>query len=500
LGGEFSTVHVLATQNITISGDAIFDGSVTTLQAGGDISIGAVVSVDDLVSTGGAITAASIAVESVDAMRDLTVQGGSLAANSVHAGGQLRLMDVSSISNRDSTSSGDINFTPGPFSLEVGSIVSSGESIPALTLNGGDAVSNIGNNNPGNGGFATINITNGNLTIGSGNDLAGITANGGMFSTSSTGGGNGGTINITTSGDFSLNNGSITATSGLLSGDDITPRGNGGTANVTAGGAINVASKIEVSSNDPAPTPAAPPHRRSKQGGNISLTSNKAGGDGRAVAINVTNSGQLLSLLNAAAPGPGGKVVIRATGESSDLNVKGRVQADRGTVDIRHTGPSGVVNLDGRVPTNATGTDGLPPSSGTLDIRADTVKVATLGTNGILKIGGGSISADTTMQLYSTGFNGEVQFIANVSLNGNSVKSIAGNAVTILNNVAVNVTGPAANVYVNSNGQGVPNANYTGSGGNGSTTGQFTGSRANNPQPFANRPPLDPVGGSPTGH
>ncbi|MFL6539916.1 MAG: hypothetical protein ACJ8HU_04080, partial [Chthoniobacterales bacterium] len=197
---------------------------------------------------------------------------------------------------------------------------------------------------------------------------------------------------------------------------------------------------------------------------------------------------------------PGGKVVIRATGPNSDINVKGRVQADRGTVDIRHTNTNGVVNLDGRVATNAAGTDGLPPPSGTLDIRADTVKVAALGTNGVLKIGGGSISADTTMQLYSTGFNGEVQFIANVSLNGNSVKSIAGNAVTILNNVAVNVTGPAANVYVNSNGQGVPNANYTGSGGNGSTTGQFTGSRANNPQPFANRPPLDPVGGSPTGH
>ena len=65
-------------------------------------------------------------------------------------------------------------------------------------------------------------------------------------------------------------------------------------------------------------------------------------------------------------------------------------------------------------------------------------------------------------------------FIGNVSLNGNSTKSIAGDSVTIRNGVLVTVTGPKASVYVNSQNN-VPKANYTGFGGNGNTTGTFGG-------------------------
>ncbi len=119
------------------------------------------------------------------------------------------------------------------------------------------------------------------------------------------------------------------------------------------------------------------------------------------------------------------------------------------------------------------------------------MKVAALGTNGLLTIGNGSISADTTLQLYATGFNGEVRFVGNAILSGNSVKSIAGNAVTINNGIFVFVGGPAASVYVNSTG-GIPNANYTGFGGNGTTTGTFNGSGANPPQPLSQAPPLGP--------
>ena len=95
-------------------------------------------------------------------------------------------------------------------------------------------------------------------------------------------------------------------------------------------------------------------------------------------------------------------------------------------------------------------------------MRGDVVEVAALGTNGLLTIGNGSISADSTLQLYATGFNGEVRFVGNAILSGNSVKSIAGNAVTINNGIFVFVGGPAASVYVNSTG-GIPNANYSGS-------------------------------------
>jgi len=176
-------------------------------------------------------------------------------------------------------------------------------------------------------------------------------------------------------------------------------------------------------------------------------------------------------LLDAAAPGPGGQITILASGANSDVNVSGRVQADRGGVDIRHTGDSGNVNL-----TNA-------------DVRADILKVAALGNNGTLNIGGGTLSADTTLKLYATGSNGSVNFIANVTLDGASQKIIAGNSVTIFNNVTVTIQGQnPASVFTN-------HANYTGFGGNGSRTGTFAGAGANNPQPLANAPPLGLPGG-----
>ena len=189
------------------------------------------------------------------------------------------------------------------------------------------------------------------------------------------------------------------------------------------------------------------------------------------MAINVGSSAQLLSLLDAAAPGPGGQITILASGANSDVNVSGRVQADRGAVDIRHTGDGGNINL-----TNA-------------DVRADIVKIAALGNNGTLNIGGGTLSADTTLKLYSTGSNGSVNFIADVTLSGASQKIIAGNSVTIFNNVTVTIQGQnPASVFTN-------HANYRGFGGNGSRTGTFAGVGANNPQPLANAPPLGPPGG-----
>ncbi|HEX8679528.1 MAG TPA: hypothetical protein VF683_06200, partial [Chthoniobacterales bacterium] len=136
-----------------------------------------------------------------------------------------------------------------------------------------------------------------------------------------------------------------------------------------------------------------------------------------------------------------------------------------------------------------------------LNVRGDVVKVATLGEAGVLNVGGGIISADSTLQLYSVGFSGEVRFIANVSLSGNGTKHIAGNAVTINNGVVVTINGPPANIYVNSTNN-VPNANYTGFGGNNRpNTGtfqrgdNFDAPAATTPQPFGNRPALDPVPG-----
>src|SRR5204862_5005682 len=132
---------------------------------------------------------------------------------------------------------------------------------------------------------------------------------------------------------------------------------------------------------------------------------------------------------------------ILATAANSRINVTGdpgsagapppdTIRADKGSVDIRNTGNFGTINLT------------------TAQISADTVKIGALGSNGTLSIGGGRINADTLLQLYATGSNGSVIFVSNVLLDGNSMKIIAGNTVTVQNNVDVEVGGPHADVYV----------------------------------------------------
>ena len=266
---------------------------------------------------------------------------------------------------------------------------------------------------------------------------------------------------MATTGDVVVGS-DIEASSGA-SGNDVVA-GKGGSVSLAAkSGAVTVNKRVRVSDK------AA--NRRSSAGGNITLKSGKTSG----VAINIANSGQLLALLDAAAPGPGGKIVIQAKAASgnSRMNINGKLEADKGLVDIRHSGDRGQINL-----TNA-------------NIRADVIKVAALGNNGALQIGGGTISADTILQLYAPIGNGQVVFVANATLSGAGSKYIAGDSVTINNDVVVNVTGPAASVFVNSTPGAVPvpKANYTGFGGNNTTTGTFSGSGANAPQPLRNAPP-----------
>jgi hypothetical protein len=325
---------------------------------------------------------------------------------------------------------------------------------------------NSENGTGGNG--RSLTFSKPNVTFGSGaREYHGASFNGGNGAPGANFlGGDGGSLAATaTTGDVIVNS-DIEASSGM-NGKDIIG-GKGGSVALTANaGQVAINNRVQVSHNSF--------NRRSGSGGSITLKSGKTSG----VAIKVNNSGQLLSLLDAAAPGPGGKVVIQATAPTgnSQVNISGKLQADRGTVDIRSSGASGQVNL-----TNA-------------EVHADTLKAAALGSNGVLQIGGGSLSADTTLQLYAPNGNGQVVFIGNVSLNGNSTKSIAGDSVTINNGVLVTVNGPKASVYVN-NLNNVPKANYTGFGGNGNTTGTFGGSGANPPQPLSRAPALGlPPGG-----
>jgi hypothetical protein len=125
---------------------------------------------------------------------------------------------------------------------------------------------------------------------------------------------------------------------------------------------------------------------------------------------------------------------------------------------------------------------------------ADILKAGVFGTNGVLNIGGGALSADTTLKLYAPGSNGQLNFVSDVTLGGNSLKILAANSVTIFDNVVVTIGGKApADVFTN-------HPNYTGFGGNGSTTGTFAGAGANRPRPLSDAPPFGPQAapGNPT--
>ncbi len=463
---------------VSQAGNITAGGNISA--AGGLFAFGA----PTIVTAGGSIFAPAITAGTLVAGTTITLDNtagsfsSGLTANSITAGGTLSLINTPAISPADRSSDGTIGNTFADFSLTVGSIISTGPTFPLLSSNGSDAINGSFSNNPGNGGNVAINLTAGGLTIGSTNALTGIQANGGMFLGSSTAGGDGGTIDITATGDVTLNNGDISATSGAFPAATVATRGAGGTVNITAAGAVTVDSKIEVSSN----VTQGSPVRRSARGGNISLTSTKPTA---GAAITVSNSGQLQALLDQAAPGPGGKITILASGNGgSSVNVHGTAIADRGTVDIRHTGANASVNLS-----DASGTNSV-------FLHGDVVKAGALGANGLLTVGRGTLSADDTLKLYGASANGEVRFVDNVTIGGQNFTIIAANTVTINNGRTVNVTGARADVFTGFNGQGIPNANYTGSGGNGSTTGAFGGAGANNPQPIGNAPPFDgPPGG-----
>ena len=101
-------------------------------------------------------------------------------------------------------------------------------------------------------------------------------------------------------------------------------------------------------------------------------------------------------------------------------------------------------------------------------VHADVLKVGALGTNGVLTIGGGTLSADTSLKLYASSSSGMIDFVANCTLTGAGAKIIAANTVQVENGVTVLIGGAhPADIYTNF-------ANYSSTnGGNNMRTGSF---------------------------
>lgn len=249
-------------------------------------------------------------------------------------------------------------------------------------------------------------------------------------------GGDGGTFNVITQNDVTIAAGKgIYATTGANA-NGVASGGNGGAVDInTAGGQITVDAAIQVSSND------VPNRRVSAKGGNIKLQTGKATGPG----ITVSNTGQLLSLLNATAPGPGGTIQVTSAG--ANINIDGNVQADRGTIDVRNNGADGQVFIGANA-----------------QLAADVVKVGALGTNGQLTINAGSrLNAVSTLKLYGgTGSLGKVQFTGagQVNLSGSQI-NIRANTVQIDGATHVNNNGATSVHATNHNyGTGAGGGNF----------------------------------------
>jgi hypothetical protein len=311
-----------------------------------------------------------------------------------------------------------------------------------VLFNGANESLSVGPNGFGayaeNGHLLSLNLTTGSsLQIGgtsgfSGSLITTATFNGGdAQSTSDKVGGNGGTFNANVDGDITVLS-PISATTGANS-LALPYGGQGGTVNLSsATGSVVVNGSIDVSS--------AQTGRRSVSGGSVKLQSGKVAG----VAIAVGNSGSLRALLDASAPGPGGKVELVSAG--GEINVGGLIQADRGLVDIRNNGVAGVINLQ----------DGH-------SLRADVVKVGALGNNGVLNVGAGNITADTQLKLYAGGTNGTVNFVNNANLSGAGAKVIAGKTINVQLGKTVTISGGAAVFHTD-------NPHYTGAGVTGLTS------------------------------
>jgi quercetin dioxygenase-like cupin family protein len=203
-------------------------------------------------------------------------------------------------------------------------------------------------------------------------------------------------------------------------------------------------------------------------------------------AANITANSLVAQIFNSGGASIGGNAAINmnVSGKTNvtndaDVEILGSDSAAAAAININ----GGSYNVGGTFLSEIDGSGTMAFKNAS--VAASVLQAGVLGTNGVLNIGGGTLSADTILKLYAPGSNGQLNFVSNVTLGGLGTKILAANSVTIFNNVVVTVAGDVpVDVFTN-------NPNYSGqSGGNGSTTGTFAGAGANTPQPLASAPPF----------
>ncbi len=270
----------------------------------------------------------------------------------------------------------------------------SGGGVVATTTYGTWTISGTSSVNTGGSAGGASNVSAGSSTgavCSIGASVSGATLNGGGASLSG-------------SGAVQVTNGGGTVFGGTLG-------LSGSVAQETPSGTINIS---EATFSGPVSFHA---------GINIAINSQKTSGPG----ITVTNTGQILALLDAAAPGPGGAITFTTAG--ADIDIAGTLQADQGAITVQNNGAGGAIRIGGN----------------SAILRAEIVKVGALAADGVLTItNGAQLSAGTLLRLYGgDGPSGKVLFTGGgaIALSGNAIQ-IGANTVQIASDTHVNNAGP----------------------------------------------------------
>jgi hypothetical protein len=443
-------LYAFVGRNISISDSAMIHAPTINLFAGQNLSLNGLISVETASNSNGDVSIS--AGQTINVANDLTIvrQNGGITSGlnvSIHAGIDLLVGGNLSIAT-------DISNLTNGANIDV-------LADRNLTVGGSLALLTVATAESGTGGNITLNVGH-NLTTDSGGDTS-------LFVNNINRVVNGARILGTIGGNVQTNNLTIE----LLN--------NGG--EIDTGGNVS----LEVSGNLTA------------QGDATFEIQNQGGTMGQNAPIQVAAANISANSLSALIDNSEGGVI---NGDAKiNMNVAGNANVTNdatlaiyGSDGARNSAilvSGGNYNVGGTFLNYIDGNGAITFNNASA--HADILKAGVFGTNGVLNIGGGTLSADSTLKLYAPGSNGELNFISNVSLDGNSKKILAANSVTIFNNVVVTIGGKApADVYTN-------NPNYTGFGGNGSRTGTFAGAGANKPRPLSEAPPFDPVmPGNPT--
>lgn len=213
----------------------------------------------------------------------------------------------------------------------------------------------------------------------------------------------------------------------------------GGTVELSAKNKIEIAGRVQAS--------ATPQNYFNKwqKAGKITLDSINVDPD--SIAINITNTGQILALINSASytKSDAGRTKVELTSAGGKIKIDGltiagenygkNIVADYGDLNIVNNGAKGVIDILGGA-----------------GLQADILKIGALGTEGVLNIYAGSkMDANTQIKLFGGQLTGGAVIFGgsgNINLTSPAIL-ISADKVQVNTGVNVNTGTVAADVYAN---------------------------------------------------